>query len=96
MLFMEWHLVAEYHALICLTVFVGYFTMFVLSLQKKKLYKYQITQLAWTWLVLLLVVGQAWGGWFNIFRGGIFFFLLPAGQIVCNDIWAYFSGLMFG
>ncbi len=35
-----------------------YFTLFVLSLKKKKLYKYQMTQLAWTWMVLLIVVGQ--------------------------------------
>ena len=96
MRFMEWHSLTQYHALMSLAAFVLYFTMFVLSLQKKRLYKYQITQLAWTWLVLLLVVGQAWGAWFNIFRGGIFFFLLPAGQIVCNDIWAYFMGLSFG
>lgn len=66
--------------------------MFVLSLRKKKLYKYQITQLAWTWMVLLMVVGQAWGTWWNIFHGGIIWFLLPASLIVCNDIWAYFTG----
>lgn len=107
--------IVPYHGAIAFSAFVAYFTLFVLSLKKKKLYKYQMTQvclllvssvfsdwegcvpkLAWTWLVLLLVVGQAYGAWFNIFRGGIFWFLLPASMIICNDIWAYFSGLMFG
>ncbi len=41
-------------------------------------------------------VGQAWGTYWTVFRGGIFWFLLPASLIVCNDIWAYFTGLMFG
>ena len=89
-------IVEPYHMFITFASFTLYFAMFVLSLKKKKLYKYQMTQMAWTWLVLLLVVGQAWGAWFNIFRGGIFWFLLPTGIIICNDIWAYFSGLMFG
>jgi len=86
----------QYHSAISFGLFVIYFALFVLSLRKKKLYKYQMTQAAWTWMVLLLVVGQAWGTWWNIFKGGIFWFLLPASLIVCNDIWAYFSGLAFG
>lgn len=86
----------HYHGIISFAAFVAYFALFVLSLKKKKLYKYQIMQAAWTWMVLLIVVGQAWGTWSNIFNGGIFWFLLPASLIVCNDIWAYFSGLMFG
>ncbi len=49
---------APYHGALTFSAFVLYFTLFVLSLKKKKLYKYQMTQLAWTWLVLLLVVGQ--------------------------------------
>lgn len=93
---LELNAVEPYHGFITFFGFVAYFTMFVLSLKKKKLYKYQITQLAWTWMVLLLVVGQAWGAWWNIFRGGIFWFLLPSSMIICNDIWAYFSGLACG
>ncbi|XP_038972147.1 phosphatidate cytidylyltransferase 1-like isoform X3 [Phoenix dactylifera] len=70
------------------------FVWFILTL-KKKMYKYQFSQYAWTHMILLTVFVQSSFTVANIFEG-IFWFLLPASLIVINDIAAYFFGFFFG
>ncbi|KAG6471045.1 hypothetical protein ZIOFF_072138 [Zingiber officinale] len=70
------------------------FVWFILTL-KKKTYKYQFSQYAWTHMILLMVFVQSAFAVANIFEG-IFWFLLPASLIIINDIAAYFFGFFFG
>ena len=67
---------------------------FVLSL-KKGFYRYQMRQLGWTVFVLMIIVIQTSTISDNIFEG-FYWFWLPAALVVCNDTFAYFSGLLFG
>ncbi|KAK1283039.1 Phosphatidate cytidylyltransferase [Acorus calamus] len=84
----------KYQMFICYLLYIIGFVWFILSL-KKKLYKYQFGQYAWTHMILLLVFVQSSFTVANIFEG-IFWFLLPASLIVINDIAAYFFGFFFG
>eukprot|EP00257_Ricinus_communis_P022395 XP_015582114.2 phosphatidate cytidylyltransferase 1 [Ricinus communis] len=70
------------------------FMWFILTL-KKKMYKYQFSQYAWTHMILIVVFTQSAFTVANIFEG-IFWFLLPALLIVINDVAAYFFGFFFG
>ncbi|KAG6780105.1 hypothetical protein POTOM_016517 [Populus tomentosa] len=70
------------------------FMWFILTL-KKKMYKYQFGQYAWTHMILIVVFTQSSFTVANIFEG-IFWFLLPATLIVINDIFAYICGFFFG
>ncbi|GER54792.1 phosphatidate cytidylyltransferase [Striga asiatica] len=72
----------------------GCFMWFILTL-KKKMYKYQFGQYAWTHMILIVVFTQSSFTVANIFEG-IFWFLLPASLIVINDIAAYIFGFFFG
>jgi len=85
----------HYHLVITFTLYVMGFIVFVMTLVKKKLYKYQFGQLTWTLMTLLLVVGQSHFIIQNVFKG-IIWFLLPCSLIICNDIMAYFCGFSFG
>ncbi|PKI37419.1 hypothetical protein CRG98_042205 [Punica granatum] len=67
---------------------------FILTL-KKKMYKYQFGQYAWTHMILIVVFVQSSFTVASIFEG-IFWFLLPATLIVINDIAAYIFGFFFG
>lgn len=55
----------------------------------------QVGQLAWTVVILCLIVGQLKVVGPNIFNG-IFWFFFPAACIIVNDIMAYFCGISFG
>ncbi|KAG4919575.1 hypothetical protein JHK85_057856 [Glycine max] len=74
--------------------FQARFMWFILTL-KKKMYKYQFGQYAWTHMILIVVFGQSSFTVASIFEG-IFWFLLPATLIVINDIAAYIFGFFFG
>ena len=52
-------------------------------------------QLAWTVVILCLIVGQLKAVAYNIFNG-IFWFFFPACCIIVNDIMAYFCGITCG
>uniref|UniRef100_A0A0D6QVF2 Phosphatidate cytidylyltransferase n=1 Tax=Araucaria cunninghamii TaxID=56994 RepID=A0A0D6QVF2_ARACU len=84
----------KYHMLICYFMYIAGFVLFILTL-KKKMYKYQFGQFAWTHMILFVVFAQSSFTVGNIFEG-IFWFLLPASLIVINDIAAYFFGFFFG
>ncbi|KAI7999483.1 Phosphatidate cytidylyltransferase 1 [Camellia lanceoleosa] len=92
-----YHLVSgfiKYHMVTCYFLYIAGFMWFILTL-KKKMYKYQFGQYAWTHMILIVVFTQSSFTVANIFEG-IFWFLLPASLIVINDIAAYFFGFFFG
>ncbi|KAJ8751659.1 hypothetical protein K2173_025818 [Erythroxylum novogranatense] len=84
----------KYHMVICYSLYIAGFMWFILTL-KKKMYKYQFGQYAWTHMILIVVFTQSSFTVANIFEG-IFWFLLPASLIVINDIFAYIFGFFFG
>ncbi|XP_052181526.1 phosphatidate cytidylyltransferase 1-like [Diospyros lotus] len=84
----------KYHMFTCYFLYTAGFMWFILTL-KKKMYKYQFRQYAWTHMILIVVFTQSSFTVANIFEG-IFWFLLPASLIVINDIAAYFFGFFFG
>lgn len=84
----------KYHMVTCYFLYIAGFMWFILSL-KKKMYKYQFGQYAWTHMILIVVFTQSAFTVANIFEG-IFWFLLPASLIVINDIAAYIFGFFFG
>ncbi|KAL2530354.1 Phosphatidate cytidylyltransferase 1 [Forsythia ovata] len=84
----------KYHMVTCYFLYIAGFMWFILTL-KKKMYKYQFGQYAWTHMILIVVFTQSSFTVANIFEG-IFWFLLPASLIVINDIAAYFFGFFFG
>ncbi|KAI4306153.1 hypothetical protein L6164_029454 [Bauhinia variegata] len=84
----------KYHMVICYFLYIAGFMWFILSL-RKKMYKYQFGQYAWTHMILIVVFTQSAFTAANIFEG-IFWFLLPALLIATNDVAAYFFGFFFG
>ncbi|KAF5185637.1 Phosphatidate cytidylyltransferase [Thalictrum thalictroides] len=84
----------KYQMVICYFLYIAGFMWFILTL-KKKMYKYQFGQYAWTHMILIVVFTQSSFTVANIFEG-IFWFLLPASLIVINDIAAYIFGFFFG
>ncbi|XP_022866440.1 phosphatidate cytidylyltransferase 1 isoform X2 [Olea europaea var. sylvestris] len=84
----------KYHMVTCYFLYIAGFMWFILTL-KKKMYKYQFSQYAWTHMILIVVFTQSSFTVANIFEG-IFWFLLPGSLIIINDIAAYFFGFFFG
>ncbi|KAG8088356.1 hypothetical protein GUJ93_ZPchr0010g10473 [Zizania palustris] len=84
----------KYQMFICYFLYIAGFVWFILTL-KKKAYKYQFSQYAWTHMILLMVFAQSSFTVANIYEG-IFWFLLPASLIAINDVAAYFFGFFFG
>lgn len=85
---------AEYHRFISFILYVSGLVLFVLSLRKGE-YQFQFSQFGWTHMVLLIVICQSHLMINNTFEG-IFWFILPAALIICNDIMAYIFGFFFG
>ncbi|KAL8486556.1 hypothetical protein ACS0TY_023301 [Phlomoides rotata] len=84
----------KYHMVTCYFLYIAGFIWFILTL-KKKMYKYQFGQFAWTHMILIVVFTQSAFTVANIFEG-MFWFLLPASLIIINDIAAYIFGFFFG
>ncbi|KAL3508441.1 hypothetical protein ACH5RR_027842 [Cinchona calisaya] len=84
----------KYHMVICYFLYIAGVICFILTL-KKKMYKYQFGQYAWTHMILIVVFMQSSFTVANIFEG-IFWFLLPASLIAINDVAAYLFGFFFG
>jgi phosphatidate cytidylyltransferase len=84
----------RYHLGSSFVLYVIGFVTFILTL-RKGYYKYQMTQMTWTLMTLMIIVVQSNFIVTNIFEG-IIWFILPCSIIVCNDIFAYFSGFFFG
>eukprot|EP01138_Halocafeteria_seosinensis_P006943 gb/GECG01007101.1/.p1 GENE.gb/GECG01007101.1/~~gb/GECG01007101.1/.p1 ORF type:complete len:363 (+),score=30.17 gb/GECG01007101.1/:1-1089(+) len=71
------------------------FVGFVVSLRKKKLYRYQFSQFAYCHMALFMVVWQSTFLAVNVFQGMIWM-VLPASLVICNDIFAYVFGRLLG
>ncbi|EEB05413.2 phosphatidate cytidylyltransferase [Schizosaccharomyces japonicus yFS275] len=85
---------ATHHRFISFMLYTISFVLFVASLKKGN-YKFQFSQFCWTHMTLLLVVGQAHFMINNIFEG-LFWFFVPVCYVVCNDVFAYLCGKVFG
>lgn len=75
-------------------LFSGVFVISVLSL-KPGMYDYQITQLTWTFMVILVVVVQMKTVVHNVYNG-MFWFIFPFSSVVVNDTMAYIFGFLLG
>ncbi|XP_010433440.1 PREDICTED: phosphatidate cytidylyltransferase 3-like [Camelina sativa] len=84
----------KYQMIIWYFLYIAGFIWFILTL-KKKTYRYQFGQYAWTHMILIVVLAQSSFIVANIFEG-IFWFLMPAAVIAMNDVAAYFFGFYFG
>lgn len=62
---------------------------------RKQTVKYQIGQITWTLMTILLVVIQPHFVTRNIYQG-LIWLMLPHSMIICNDIMAYFVGMAIG
>lgn len=82
------------HKFITYLMYVTGFVGFVASLRKGTL-KFQFAQLCITHMTLLLVILQGHCIISNIMQG-MFWFVVPAGLVVINDIFAYLCGITFG
>lgn len=83
-----------HHKFISYCMYVTGFVGFVASLRKGSL-KFQFAQLCVTHMTLLLVILQGHCIVNNILHG-MFWFIVPAGLVVINDIFAYLCGITFG
>lgn len=77
--------------------FALYATMLIVSVLslRKGLYRYQLTQYTWTCITIGIVVFQTQVV-FQIIYAGLFWFVLPSSLVICNDIMAYYCGVVFG
>lgn len=96
LIFVDYYLspLAANHKFISYCLYVLGFVFFVYTL-KPNYYKLQFTQLAITHMLLVLVVFQAHLIINNILNG-LFWFLLPVGLVIINDIFAYIVGITLG
>ncbi|MBA0870905.1 hypothetical protein Goshw_018540 [Gossypium schwendimanii] len=77
----------KYHMAICYFSYIAGFIWFILTL-KKKMYKYQFGQYAWTHMILIVVFTQSSFNVANIFEGIFCEFCVCSLQIY----WVVFSG----
>jgi phosphatidate cytidylyltransferase len=77
--------------------FLSYSTVFVITVlsMKKGFYRYQMNQLAWTLLTLVMVVAQMHSMILNVIEG-LFWFVIPTMLVIVNDSAAYFVGFTTG
>jgi len=84
----------RYHTFISFLGGIVGLVAFVLLLEPG-MYKAQFKQLAWTWMALFLAVMQA-SFWAANTLDGLFWIMLPASLVICNDCMAYVFGFFFG
>jgi phosphatidate cytidylyltransferase len=82
------------HRLISFLCFVIGFMSFVLCL-RKNFYKVQFALFGWYMLTLIIVLTPSHLIVQNMLTGLIWFFL-PVSMVICNDIFAYIFGFLFG
>lgn len=86
--------VMRYHELCSMWFYTTAFVLSVLCM-RPGCYKYQVGQLSWTIVSIMLIFGQMRFVTHNIFNG-LFWFMYPSMVVITNDIMAYFSGLLLG
>ena len=82
------------HKFVCYCLYVLGFVLFVCSLRRGFL-KFQFASLCATHMALLFIVFQGNLIIKNILNG-LFWFLVPCGLVIVNDIFAYLCGITFG
>jgi phosphatidate cytidylyltransferase len=90
--YLLWYL--KYLPTISFVLYSGTFVLTITTLQTGHI-KFQMNQLCWTILVILLTVGQLKYIFHNIFNG-LIWFVLPCCLVFTNDIMAYVSGMAYG
>ncbi|KAK6589878.1 hypothetical protein RS030_192812 [Cryptosporidium xiaoi] len=88
------YILVHYHSIISYSGALFGFICFILSLRNYTL-RYQFSQFGIMILTLLLVVTQSVFMIANTYRG-LFWFILPSLLVICNDIFAYIFGKLFG
>jgi phosphatidate cytidylyltransferase len=86
--------ILENSSLVSLGLYSGLLMVSILCL-RKGLYRYQMTQYSWTLLTCCIVVFQMRAVFLTVYSG-LFWFVLPCSLVICNDIMAYFSGVLLG
>ncbi|EDO17456.1 hypothetical protein Kpol_1037p53 [Vanderwaltozyma polyspora DSM 70294] len=87
-------LIVSHHKFVCYFLYLFGFIFFVCTLRKGFL-KFQFASLCITHMALALVVFQAHLIIKNVING-LFWFLVPCGLVIVNDIFAYLCGITFG
>lgn len=85
---------ARHHRFLSFMLYVFGFMAFVSGLKRSNL-KHQFGLFCWVHMSLLLTVYSSHFIVNNILEGLIWFWV-PVSLVVCNDIWAYICGMMFG
>lgn len=88
--------VINYHAPLTFLLYTFGFVAFVLSLRKHRQFRYQFAQFAYCHMALIVVVGQSTLIIANVYAGGLIWFFLPCGLVVCNDTLSYVWGKLLG
>lgn len=88
-------LLLSHYVLVAFTMYTLGFVAFVISLQRRRNFRYQFSQLAYCHMALLVVVFQSTLLVSNAFQGILWFFL-PCALVAQNDTAAYFFGVAFG
>ncbi len=81
----------EKHVPVAFALYCVGVVLFVISLRRRRNFKYQFAQLAYCHIALLAVVGQSTLLAANAFHG-LVWVLLPTGLIIVNDSFAYLAG----
>lgn len=84
----------QHHSFICFLIYCLGFGIFLKSLTRGHL-RYQFSSFAFNHLIILMLSLTSGLLIANIFHG-LFWFVLPCGMVICNDISAYIWGRMFG
>lgn len=85
---------ARHHRFLSFMLYIFGFMAFVSGLKRENL-KHQFGLFCWVHMSLLLIVYSSHFMVNNILEGLIWFFL-PASLVICNDVFAYVCGMMFG
>ncbi|MCO5589954.1 hypothetical protein L7F22_043923 [Adiantum nelumboides] len=85
---------ARQHRFLSFMLYIFGFMAFVSGLQRDNL-KHQFGLFCWVHMSLLLIVYSSHFMVNNILEGLIWFFV-PASLVICNDVFAYVCGMLFG
>ena len=85
---------APHHRFISFMLYIFGFMAFVSNLKRKNL-KHQFALFCWVHMSLMLIVLSSHFLVDNILEG-IIWFWVPASLVICNDVFAYICGMIFG
>lgn len=85
---------ARHHRFLSFMLYIFGFMAFVSGLKRENL-KHQFGLFCWVHMSLLLIVYSSHFMVNNILEGLIWFFV-PASLVICNDVFAYICGMLFG